>query len=150
MQSYFEEESGRNLEVYVDNIIVKTRQGSSLIPDLEETFANLRHFNIRPNPEKCNFGVPWAKLLGYIITKHGIEAKPNKISAIAEIGQVKNVKDAQRLMGCLTALLHFMSWMAERGLPLYKLLKNLIPSIGRTRRRRHLMTSRRSSPNLRP
>jgi hypothetical protein len=86
MQSYFEGQIGRNLEVYVDDSIRKTEQGSSLIPDLEETFTILRHFHIRLNLEKWTFGVPRGKLLRYIITKNGIEANPDKISAIAEIG----------------------------------------------------------------
>jgi hypothetical protein len=80
-------------------------------------------FSIRLNSEKCIIGVPRGKLLGYIITQHGIEANPDKISAIAEIGQVRNVKDVQRLMGCLAALSQFVSHLVERGLPHYKLLK---------------------------
>jgi hypothetical protein len=63
------------------------------------------------------------KFLGYIITEHGIEANPDKISAITEMGLVKNVKDVLRLIGCLVALSWFMSWLGENGLPLYKLLK---------------------------
>jgi hypothetical protein len=68
MQSCFKGQIGCNLEVYIDDIIVKTRRGDSLINDLEETFTNLRRFNIRLNQEKCTFGVPRGKLLGYIIT----------------------------------------------------------------------------------
>jgi hypothetical protein len=52
------------LEVYVDDIVVKTRQRSSLIANLEETFADLRRFNVKLSPEKCTFGVPRGKLLG--------------------------------------------------------------------------------------
>jgi hypothetical protein len=121
MQSYFKEQTGHNLEVYVNNIVVKSRESNSLIADLEETFANLRRFNIRLNPKKCTFGVPRSMLLRYTITKRGIEVNPNKISAITEIDQVR--EDVQRLMGCLTALNHFMSRLGERGLPWYKLLK---------------------------
>jgi hypothetical protein len=84
MQFCFKGQIGRNLEVYVDDIIIKTRQSSRLITNLEETFANLRHFNIKLNPEKCTFWVPRGKLLGYIITNRGIEANPNKISAITK------------------------------------------------------------------
>jgi hypothetical protein len=103
---------------------VKSRKSSSLRnADLEETFNNLKQFNIKLNPEKCTFGVPWGKLLGYIIIKRGIEANPDKILAIAKIGQVRNVKDVQRLMGCLVALNRFMSWLGERELPLHNLLK---------------------------
>jgi hypothetical protein len=84
-----------NLEVYVDDIIIKIRQSCSLIADQEETFTNLRRLNIRLNPEKCTFWVPRGKLLGYIITKCGIKLNPDKISAITEIYQVKAGKDIQ-------------------------------------------------------
>jgi hypothetical protein len=65
------------------------------------------------NPEKCTFGVPQGELLGYIITKCGIKANPDKISAITKIGQVRNVKDVQRLMGCPVALSYFMSRLGD-------------------------------------
>jgi hypothetical protein len=123
MQFYFKGKIGHNLEIYVGDIIMKSQKGSSLIADLEETFNNLRQFNIKLNPEKCTFGVPRGKLLGYIITEHNIKANPDKISAITEIGQVRNVKHVQRLMGCLAALSRFMSQLGEHWLPLYKLLK---------------------------
>jgi hypothetical protein len=93
------------------------------IADLQKTFNNLRRFNIKWNPEKCTFGVPLGKLLEYIMTERGIKANPDKISAIAEMGQVRNVKGIQRLMGCLMALSCFVSRLGERGLPPYKLLK---------------------------
>jgi hypothetical protein len=66
---------------------------TSLIVGLEETFNNLWCFNIKLNLEKCTFGSPRGKLLGYIIIEHGIEANPDKISAITKIDQVRNVKD---------------------------------------------------------
>jgi hypothetical protein len=58
MQSCFEGQIGCNMEVYVNDIVVKTRQSSSFIADLDETFTNLWHFNIRLNREKCTFEVP--------------------------------------------------------------------------------------------
>jgi hypothetical protein len=60
---------------------------------LEETFNNLQWFNIKLNPEKCTFRVPQGKLLRYIITERGTKENPDKISAITEMGPVKNVKD---------------------------------------------------------
>jgi hypothetical protein len=75
------------------------------------------------NLEKCTFGVPQEKLLEYIITEHGIKVNPDKISTIAGMDPVKNVKAIQGLMGCLMALSRFMSRLGECGLPLYKLLK---------------------------
>jgi hypothetical protein len=117
MQSCFEGQIGCNLEAYISNIVVRIWQGSSLIPNMEENFANLRHFNIRLNPEKCTFGVSRGKLLGYIITKPGIEVNPDKISAITLKSQVRNVKDVQWRMGCRVALNHFLSRLGNAGSP---------------------------------
>ena len=84
---------------------------------------NLRRFNIRLNLEKCVFRVSKGKLLGYIVSKCGIEANLEKIPAISNMGPIYNVKGVQRLTGCLAALSHFISRLGERGMPLYKLLK---------------------------
>ena len=84
---------------------------------------NLRRFNIRLNPEKCVFRVPKGKLLGYIMSKCSIEANPKKITAISNMGPIRNIKGVQRLTGCLAALSRFISWLGEIGMPLYKLLK---------------------------
>ena len=63
------------------------------------------------------------KLLGYIVSEHGIEANPEKITAISNMGPIRNVKGMQRLISCLAALSRFISRLGERGMPLYKLLK---------------------------
>ena len=75
------------------------------------------------NPEKCVFGVPKGKLLGYIVSDRGIEANPEKITAISNMGPIRNVNGVQRFTGCLVALSRFISWLSEWGMPLYKLLK---------------------------
>ena len=62
---------GRNAEAYVDDIVVKSREARTLIQDLEETFASLRQVNLWLNPEKCVFGVPSGKLLGFLISHKG-------------------------------------------------------------------------------
>ena len=80
------------IAVYVDDIVVKTARACDLIANLAATFVNLRRFNIKLNPKKCVFGVPKGKLLGYIVSEHGIEANPEKIVAISNIGLVRNVK----------------------------------------------------------
>jgi hypothetical protein len=132
MQFCFTEQIGHNLEVYVNDTMIKSQKSGNLISDLEETFNNIRRFNIKLNLEKCTFGVPQGKLLGYIITMRDIEANPAKISTIAEMSPVRNVKDVQRLMGCLAALCGFVSRLGERWLPVYKLLKSqLFPLDGR-------------------
>ena len=112
--------------VYVDDIVVKIAQACDLIANLVATFANLQRLNIKLNPKKCVFGVPKGKLLGYIVSEHDIEANPKKIAAISNMGPICNVKGVQRLTGCLAALSHLISWLGERGMPLYKLLKRWI------------------------
>ena len=70
------------MEAYMDDIVVKTKDKATLVQDVEETFGNLRKINLKWNPEKCVFGVPSGKLLGFFVSQHGIEANPDKIRAI--------------------------------------------------------------------
>ena len=69
----------------MDDIVVKTKDRETLIPDLQETFANLRKINLKLNPEKCVFGILSGKLLGFFVSQRGIEANPDKIKAIEQI-----------------------------------------------------------------
>jgi hypothetical protein len=113
MQKCFRKQIGRNLKVYVTNIVVKTRKVGQLIADLEETFSNLQAIHIKLNPKKCVFRVPSGKLLGFIISEHGIEANPEKIFAIMGMELVKKLKGAQKLTRCLAALSRFISRLGE-------------------------------------
>jgi hypothetical protein len=119
----FGEHIGRTVEAYVDDIIVKTRKASDLLSDLETTFQCLKAKGVKLNPEKCVFGVPRGMILGFIVSERGIEANPEKIAAITNMGPIKDLKGVQRVMGCLAALSHFISCLGERGLPLYCLLR---------------------------
>jgi hypothetical protein len=108
----------------VDDVVVNTRDSSTLIDDLEETFASLCEYRWKLNPNKCVFGVPSGKLLGFIISQRGIEANPEKISAITSMKAPTCIKDIQKLTGCMAALNRFISKLGERGLPFFKLLKH--------------------------
>jgi hypothetical protein len=83
----------------------------------------LRAKGMKLNPEKCVFGVPRGMLLGFIVSERGIEANPEKIAAITNMGPIKDLKGVQRVMGCLAALSRFISCLGEKGLPLYRLLR---------------------------
>ena len=109
MQSSLGSQLGRNVEAYIDDIVVKTRYKDSLIQVLHKTFENLRWVNFKLNPDKCVFGVPLGKLLRFLVSHRGIEANPDKIQAIERMEAPKRVKDVQRLNGCITALGHFIS-----------------------------------------
>ena len=82
MAPAFLKQLGRNAHVYVDDIVVKTEKRDTLLEDLRETFANLRRFQIKLNPEKCVFRVPAGQLLGFLVSERGIECNPVKIKAI--------------------------------------------------------------------
>jgi hypothetical protein len=115
----------KNVEAYVDDVVVNTRNSDTLIADLEETWTSLREYRWKLNPNKCVFGVPLGKLLGFIINHRGIEANPEKISAITKMKGPTYIKDVQKLTGCMAALNRFISKLGERGLPFFKLLKHL-------------------------
>jgi hypothetical protein len=108
----------------VDDVVVKTRNSDMLIADLEETFASLREYRWKLNSNKCVFGVPSDKLLGFIISHRGIEANPEKISAITSMKAPMCIKDVQKLTGCMAALNRFISKLGEQGLPFFKRLKH--------------------------
>ena len=93
IQLCFTNQLHRNLEAFVDDIVVKTKEFDSFIPDLEETFNSLRSFRWKLNPTKCVFGVPSEKLLGFIISHRGIEANPEKINAIMNMEAPTSIKD---------------------------------------------------------
>jgi ribonuclease HI len=123
MNHVFGEHIGRTVEAYVYDIVVKTRKASDLLSDLETTFKCVRAKGVKLNPEKCVFGVPRGMLLVFIVSERGIEANPEKIATITNMGPIKDLKGVQRVMGCLVALSRFISRLGERGLPLYRLLR---------------------------
>jgi hypothetical protein len=123
MNHMFGEHIGRTVEAYVDDIVVKTRKAFDLLSNLETTFKCLKAKGVKLNPEKCVFGVPRGMLQGFIVSERGIEANPEKIVAITNIGPIKDLKGVQRVMGCLAALSRFISRLGERGQPMYRLLR---------------------------
>nr|CAE05804.2 OSJNBb0046K02.14 [Oryza sativa Japonica Group]CAE75940.1 B1159F04.3 [Oryza sativa Japonica Group] len=114
---------GRNVEAYVDDIVVKSRKAFDHAFDLQETFDNLRAAGMKLNPEKCAFGVRVGRLLGFLVSERGIEANPEKIDAIQQMRPPSSVREVQKLEGRIAALSRFLSKAAERGLPFFKTLQ---------------------------
>jgi hypothetical protein len=115
------------VEVYVDDIVVKTKRGSTLVEDLTPIFDKLRATRIKLNPDKCVFGVSAGKLLGFLVLHRGIQANPEKIKEIEAMRPPARIKDVQKLTGSLAALSHFISRLVERVLPFFKLLRKSDP-----------------------
>src|SRR5579859_4057580 len=118
----------RNMvEVYIDDIVVKTSEGSTLVDDLTLAFDRLRATRTKLNPDKCIFGVSAGKLLGFLVSHRGIEANPDKIRAIEAMKPPARLKDVQKLTGSLAALSRFISRLPERALPFFKLMRGSGP-----------------------
>jgi hypothetical protein len=124
IQACFKKHLNKNVEAYMDNVVVKTRNSDMLIADLEETFASLREYRWKLNPNQCVFVVLSGKILGFIISHRGIEANPEKISTITNMRAPTYIKDVQKLTGCMVALSRLISKLGERGLHFFKLLKH--------------------------
>jgi hypothetical protein len=111
------------VEAYVDDVVVKTKESYSLIDDLTCTFAALNQYQWKLNPKKCIFSVPSGILLGNVINRDGIRPNPEKVQAVLNMKRPANVKDVQKLTGCMAALSQFLSRFGDKGLPFFKLLK---------------------------
>ena len=102
------------MQAYVDDVVVKTMEADQLIADLAETFANLCRYRWRLNPEKCIFGVPSGKLLGFMVSHRGIEANPTKVEAIRSMKRPTKKKDVMKLTGMMASLGRFISKLEEK------------------------------------
>jgi len=119
----FKELLGQVMKAYVDDMIVKRKQGESHARQLEKVFAVFRKNNMGLNPNKCAFGVKSGMFLGYLITHRGIEASLEKVQAVIDMQSPSSIKEVQRLMGRLTVLGRFLSKYAEHSLSFFKALK---------------------------
>ncbi|KAK1664335.1 hypothetical protein QYE76_052494 [Lolium multiflorum] len=123
MQKCLATQIGKNVQVYIDDVVITTKKGSTLIDDLNETFDNLDKFCLKLNPTKCSFGVPAGELLGFLVLARGIEANPEKIQAIVVMRKPTKLKEIQQLTGRVAALSRFVASLGEKALPFYALIK---------------------------
>ncbi|KAL0322066.1 UNVERIFIED_CONTAM: Retrovirus-related Pol polyprotein from transposon.6 [Sesamum calycinum] len=125
MYKIFQPQLGGNMEVYVDDMLVKSKEARNNVEDLEETFAVLRKYRLKLNPKKCAFGVSGGYFLGLMVTQRGIEANPAKIKAILDMGPPTNINEVQRLIGRMAALSRFILKSIEKGLPFFRTLRKV-------------------------
>ncbi|GAU47395.1 hypothetical protein TSUD_372840 [Trifolium subterraneum] len=123
MNKVFHNEIGDMLEVYMDDMIVKSEDEIDHTLHLKRVFGQARKFNMRFNPEKCTFGVKAEKFLGFYLTERGIEANPDKCRAFFDYPTPRSKKSIQTLNGMLTSMARFIAKSAQHALPLFKLLR---------------------------
>ncbi|GJT51628.1 reverse transcriptase domain-containing protein [Tanacetum coccineum] len=119
----FHKQIGRNLEVYVDDLVIKIRSEDEIVRYIEETFKTLREINMKLNPKKCTFGVEEGMFLGYKVNTRGLKVCTDKVDAVLSLPSLKCLKDIQKLNGKLASLDMFLAKSAEKSLPFFKTLK---------------------------
>ena len=119
----FAEQIGKTMEVYIDDMLVKSLKGNDHVKDLNCSFSIMRKYNMKLNPEKCSFGVTSGKFLGYLVSQRGIEAHPNQVTAILQITSPRNAKDVQKLTGRVAALNRFISRSSDKCHSFFQILR---------------------------
>ena len=122
MTKMFESQMGKNIEVYIDNMVVKSKIVSKHIGDLTNIFEILRGHQLSLNASNCSFGVASSKFLGYMVTHRGIEVNPDQVKAINSLQPPRNPKEVQKLTGMTAALNRFISRLADRCRPFFLLM----------------------------
>ena len=105
MTKMFEPQLGKNVEIYIDDMVVKSKLVSEHLADLANIFEILRRHKLRLNASKCSFGVGSRKFLGYMVTHRGIEVNPSQIRAINSLQPPQNPKEVQKLIGMMVHLI---------------------------------------------
>jgi len=114
---------GRNVESYVDDMVVTSTRNETHASDMQELFNTINKYQLKLNPEKCVFGVKARKFLGFMLTKRGIEANPDKCEAIINMKSLSCMKEVQQLTGRMVALSRFLARSGDKGHPYFQCLK---------------------------
>ena len=122
MTRMFESLLGKNIEIYIDDMVVKSKVVSEHLGDLRVIFEILRSYKLRLNASKFSFGVGSGKFLGYMVTHKGIEVNPDQIKAINNLRTPRNPKEVQKLTGIAVALNRFISRSTDRCRPFFLLI----------------------------
>ena len=122
MTKMFEPQLCKNIEVYIDDMVVKSKLVSEHVVDLTNIFEILREHKLHLNVSKCSFGVGLEKFLGYMVTHRGIKVNPDQIKAINNLQPPRNPKEVQKLTRMMAALNRFISKLADRCKPFFLLL----------------------------
>ncbi|GJZ82320.1 reverse transcriptase domain-containing protein [Tanacetum coccineum] len=134
----FQRQIGRNLEVYVDDLVIKSRTEEEIIRDITETFKTLRQINMKLNPKKCTFGMKEGMFLGYKVSTNGLKACPDKADAVLSLPSPRCIKDVQKLNGKLNNDFQWTSEAEEAFKQMKKLIAEL-PTLTAPREREELI-----------
>ncbi|KAL0416050.1 UNVERIFIED_CONTAM: Transposon Tf2-12 polyprotein [Sesamum latifolium] len=127
MQRIFDDMLHKNVECYVDDLVVKSKKHEDHLYDLRKVFERLRRYQLKMNPSKCAFGVTSKNFFGFIVCQWGIEIEQAKIDAILRMPEPRNIHELKSLQGKLAYLRRFISNLAGRCQLFSHLMKKDIP-----------------------
>ena len=119
----------KEVEVYVDDMIVKSKDHEGHMPALRKFFERIRFYNLWLNPKKCTFGVISGKLLGFMVSQRGIEVNPNKIKAIVEMKPPRTEKEIRGFLGRIQCISRFIAQLTMTCELILQLLKKEFPTV---------------------
>ena len=112
-----------SMEVYIDDMLVKSVMVELHVTHLAEPFQVLKNYNMKLDPTKCAFRVSAEKFLGFIVNSRGIEANPNKIKTMLDMQPPSSTKEIQRLTGRIAALSCLVTRSSDKCWPFFQVLK---------------------------
>ncbi|KAL0427682.1 UNVERIFIED_CONTAM: hypothetical protein Slati_2943000 [Sesamum latifolium] len=127
IQRIFDDMLHKNVECYVDDLVVKSKKREDHLYDLRKVFERLRRYQLKMNPSKCAFGVTFGKFLEFIVCQRSIEIEQAKIDAILKMPETRNIHELKSLQGKLAYLQRFISNLAGRCQPFSHLMKKEVP-----------------------
>jgi len=110
---------GRNVQTYVDDMVVTSQVKDQHVTDMDELFTTIAKYRLKLNPKKCVFGVEAGKFLGFLLTERGIEGNPEKWAAIIAMRSPILVKEVQQLLRRMAALFKFVPAGGDKGHPYF-------------------------------
>ena len=108
---------GKTMEVYVDDMLVKSLKKEDHVIDLRELFTLLWKYNMKLNPAKCAFGVRSGKFLSFMVNNHRIKANLSKVQALLDLQSPETMKDIQKLTRMIAILSRFVARLTDKCYP---------------------------------
>ncbi|KAA3467684.1 gag/pol polyprotein [Gossypium australe] len=123
MVTLFHDMMHKEIEVYMDDMIAKSKTEEEHVQVLRKLFLRLRKFQLKLNLAKCTFGARSGKLLGFVVSEKGIEVDPDKVKAIQELSPPRTQKEVRGFLGRLNYIARFIAQLTEKCDPIFRLLR---------------------------